>query len=197
MRVYSPVTDYIRRSLISTVGDLVVRGASIPERLAVGADGTFFMGTGTGNKPAYEVLGGTLKEYLKAAGAAVNPAFSALRLDDVGVHIGSNTRNSAGAQVITGVGYKASVFIFLTVVEGDGQTAASIGFDNGTTKMCIYHKHASAWWRYTANNSLASESGVQDYLYGYITAIGADGFTITWTRGDSAYTIRFIWLALP
>ncbi|MBA7584633.1 hypothetical protein ES708_26590 [subsurface metagenome] len=53
MRVTAPVTDYIRASTMNTRGDLVVRGALVPERLPAGADGHYFQGTGAGNKPGY------------------------------------------------------------------------------------------------------------------------------------------------
>jgi len=53
MRLVQVISDYIRRSILTTQGDLVVRGAALPERLAAGAAGTYLMGQGVGVIPAY------------------------------------------------------------------------------------------------------------------------------------------------
>jgi len=44
---------YILRSLLTTKGDMVVRGDYGPERLASGADGDVLKGVGAGNKPVW------------------------------------------------------------------------------------------------------------------------------------------------
>lgn len=54
MEIVQVVTDYIRRSLLTATGDMVVRGATIPERLTAGAVGTYLKGKGAGVLPAYE-----------------------------------------------------------------------------------------------------------------------------------------------
>jgi len=54
MRLAQIISDYIRRSILITQGDLVVRGASQPERLASGALFTYLRGKGAGVIPAYE-----------------------------------------------------------------------------------------------------------------------------------------------
>ncbi len=97
MRVTAPVTDYIRRSILTTRGDLAVRGAVVPERLPAGADKTYFQGKGAGVIPAYDnqmpplttqgdvlVRGAAVPERLPPAvdgqaltsfGAGVNPGY--------------------------------------------------------------------------------------------------------------------------
>ena len=120
MRVSAPVTDYIRASTMNTQGDLAVRGAMAPQRLAAGA----------------------LDTYLKAQGAGVIPIYEALALRDTGVDIAIDSRNAAGNQVITGVGFQASVIILLGVEGGVAHNSFSAGFDDGTTHYCIYQNAA-------------------------------------------------------
>lgn len=47
------ITDYIRRSILTTRGDLVVRGVALPERLAAGVLNSVLKGQGAGVIPAY------------------------------------------------------------------------------------------------------------------------------------------------
>ena len=56
MRITAPVTDYIRQSILTTKGDLVVRGVAIPERLVADVAGTVLASIGPGFKPAYASL---------------------------------------------------------------------------------------------------------------------------------------------
>lgn len=56
MRLSQVISDYIRRSILTTKGDLVVRGDAQPERLAAGAANTFLMGQGAGSLPAYSAI---------------------------------------------------------------------------------------------------------------------------------------------
>jgi len=53
MDIRQIITDYVRRSVLTTAGDLLVRGAAAPERLAGGAAGTVLVGKGAGVKPVY------------------------------------------------------------------------------------------------------------------------------------------------
>jgi len=55
MRLGQVITDYIRRSILTAKGDLVVRGDSQPENLAAGIVGTVLKGAGVGEIPAWGV----------------------------------------------------------------------------------------------------------------------------------------------
>ena len=175
MRVYSPVTDYIRRSLISTVGDLVVRGAAVPERLPAGADNLYF----------------------KAAGAGILPLYEALRLDDVGVHISNDTRTTTGNQIISGVGYKASVIIFFACNDEPTLQEFSCGFGTETANMCMYYSESDSEMRLDLINALHVESVDPGRLVGKITDIDANGFTINWSGLPALPSVIFIYLCLP
>ena len=54
MQIRPTISDYIRRSLLTTQGDLVVRGAAVPERLVAGADGKILTAQGAGVAPIWE-----------------------------------------------------------------------------------------------------------------------------------------------
>lgn len=56
MRINQILTDYIAASVLTTQGDLVVRGAALPERLAAGIDGKVLTAQGAGAALAYENL---------------------------------------------------------------------------------------------------------------------------------------------
>ena len=60
-----------------------------------------------------------------------------LVLGKSGVHIGSNTRSTDGDQVITGVGFKPSVIIFLAVDSTGINKNWSVGFNNKSIAACI------------------------------------------------------------
>ncbi len=53
MRVTAPITSYIGPTDMPIQGDLVVKGAALPQRLPAGADKTYFQGKGAGVIPAY------------------------------------------------------------------------------------------------------------------------------------------------
>lgn len=55
MQIRPVISDYIRRSLLTTQGDLVVRGAAVPERLVAGAAGRLLTAQGAASIPKWEV----------------------------------------------------------------------------------------------------------------------------------------------
>jgi hypothetical protein len=57
MKILNPVSDYIQRSILTTKGDMVVRGDAIPERLAAAAIPNFLCAKGAGAIPAWEQYG--------------------------------------------------------------------------------------------------------------------------------------------
>ena len=54
MQINQIITDYVTRTLLTTAGDMIVRGAAAPERLAGGITGTCLVGKGLGVKPEYK-----------------------------------------------------------------------------------------------------------------------------------------------
>ena len=219
MRVYSPVTDYIRRSLLSTVGDLVIRGTVAPSRFPAYLLGRVLACTGEASMPVYRSLFNLLttkgdfwvqgettperfataadKLYLKAKGVGELPAYEALRLDDVGVKIGNSSRDTTGVQVISGVGYRPSVIIFFACNDDPTLQEFSCGFGTETDSMCMYYSESDSEMRLNLLNALHIESVDPGRLLAQITTLDADGFTLNWTGVPALPTVIFIYLCLP
>ncbi len=262
MRVTAPVTDYIRASVMSVRGDLAVRGALVPERLAAGADKTYLQGKGAGVIPAYDnqmpplttkgdlivqgtlapgriptttngkvlyspgaglvpgyrslfnllttqgdiwiwgasgtqrLAAGALDTYFKAQGAGNLPIYEKLALRDTGVKIGNGTRNSAGNQVITGVGFRSSIILFLAIYTVLENPIMSWGCDDGITHQCIRLVPTANYTGLVTTHSISLWRTAGTNLLGSVSALGADGFTITWALNGSA-SCEFIYICLP
>ena len=137
-------------------GDMYYRASSVLARLA----------KGTAN----------FNMFMNAAGTA--PEWAS------GRKMGTTTYDTAtdsGDQSITGVGFKPSLVLLIVGVNATAQI--SFGIDNGTAH---YHAGFSApdgntWYIETDRSIwLYQASGV--YLSGLVSALGTDGFTITWTK---------------
>ncbi|GAG01951.1 unnamed protein product, partial [marine sediment metagenome] len=89
-----------------------------------------------------------------------------------------------GDAVITGVGFKPSHVIFLAGKNTDYHWSA--GFDDGSIKYSIANA-ASATVVIYADSSFSIKLMESSSVHqkGLISAIGSDGFTITWTRTGS------------
>ena len=98
----------------TTRGDLLVKGASVIERLAAVA----------------------ATQYLKSAGTSTNPAYSKLALRDTGVKVVQQSIDIgfSGYIGITGVGFQPSVAIILGEYD---EKQLSIGFDAISTRGAI------------------------------------------------------------
>ncbi|MBA7579401.1 hypothetical protein ES708_21271 [subsurface metagenome] len=262
MRISTPITDYVRRSILTTTGDFVVRGAAIPERLASGAAGTYLQGKGAGVLPAYEktmpplntqgdllVQGPTVPEvipphllgkvltsngagskpsywslfnllttqgdmwvqgaanpeklvpgnqgtYLKGNGLAAKPFYGEMSLKDTGIGIGNFTRNSTGNEVVTGVGFKPSVVFFFAAEDTPTNRAESLGFDDGTTHMCLAIGDAATQSSINTGDSIGIYTDVNNAIYGEITSKDSNGFTVLFAL-TGIQSIIVAWLALP
>jgi len=164
----------ILAGLMSTKGDLLVKGTTLLEKLTGGALDTVLKGQGAGEKPIFE-----------------KPA-----LRDTGIHIGSDTRNAAGDQVIAGVPFESSVVIFLAVDDTGANLNWSIGFDDGINAMCINQNTGGTSVNRSISDSMWIDRGDVNLLRSAISAISATGFTITWTIAG-ACVVDFTYLCLP
>lgn len=218
MKITAPVTDYIRASVMSVQGDLVIRGAMVPERLAVGTTGEVLTSQGLVQIPIYRPLfdrvttkgdmwvrdetwvirlaAGALDTYLKAQGDGELPIYEKLALRDTGIKIGTGTRNASGSQVIADVGFKASVLIFFAISEDSGIGLLSWGFDDGTTHYCVCITNDFGEVHILTTHSIDIRAGVGSYIRGYVSTISDIGFTIEWVKLIAGDAI-FIYLALP
>lgn len=126
----------------------------------------------------------------------INTIFPNLLLGARGVKIGSDTRSTAGNQVITGVDFKSSVIIFLAVDHTFANQNWSVGFDNGTIHKCIRNLSNDTETDLQSANSISIARDGGNLLIGYISALGSDGFTITWEL-TGACQVDFMYLAFP
>ena len=156
MRLMQVITDYIARSILTTIGDMVVRGIAQPERLAAGA----------------------LNEILIGQGAGVIPAWGALPFSITQFAIGSETINSSTTTTISGVGFTPVAILFYAVDSSSGYHMSSYGVDLIGSCFCKYQKgdgtgmHSSdvySWWSYLNSSN---------HIRGYATNAGSDGFDI-------------------
>ena len=151
----SEILDFIGST---AEGDTIYRGASTWGRLAAGL--------------------ANQKKFMNAAGTA--PEWSS------GFYLGSFSRTmsaSSGDVSYTGVGFKPSVIIFLSVYIN---TSSSIGFDDGSSSVVVLdynysgnphtiESNKSVWlWPASGNHQLMR-----------IKTMDADGFTGTWTKTGS------------
>ncbi len=141
-------------------------------------------------------LQGALDTYFKAQGAGVTSIFEKLALRDTGIHIGSAGYNSSGDQVIGGIPFKPSVVLFFCGDDAGNADNQSWGFDNGDEHRCIYRGEGGTLFNRVAAKSIYIRSGVGNMIEGYVSAIGANNFTITWTV-TGARGASYVYLCLP
>lgn len=174
MIITAPITDYIPASILTTHGDLVERGVAIPERLAAAVADL----------------------YLKSQGAGTTPIYEALRLRDTGIYLNSFTRNAGGAMPITGVGFEASLYIFLASDNQQANMNWSVSFCNAAFQAVLYQYDTGTEAWLDTDNCIYIRRAVGNSLRAALSAIGADGFTLDWTI-VGACSLKFAVLGLP
>jgi len=97
------------------------------------------------------------------------------------VKIGTLTRNSAGAQAVTGVGFVPKVVIFFAQGSGGSYSIASMGLDNGVSPEAVVFVGNSQTTAHTEAYSIYVSQDLSNYIVAKITSLDADGFTLTWT----------------
>jgi hypothetical protein len=161
--------------VMTTQGDIVYRGASAPARLAKGTAGQALLMNSGATAPEWGLFG----------------AFK----------VGSFTRDEntvSGTQAITGVGFTPRAVIFFAVDAGQSNMA-SWGFDTLTNHCVIldYTNVTAGRYTYDTGTSISVAVSSGNYYAGYVSAFGADGFTITWTRtGSPGGTLVVQYLAI-
>lgn len=196
MRIVVPLTDYIPASIMTEDGDMVSRRDGIAAREQCYGYGYVKQSLGADTNLGNLMLAGLNNLYFKGSGAAAFAAFSGLALRDTGVHIGNNTRNVGGNQVIAGVGFESSAIIFLAADDVPANMNWSVGFSNGDNDMCLQF--------YTTGTDVAIDNAFcmhidragANALFSVVSAIGADGFTLDWTL-LGACVLDFTYICLP
>lgn len=130
-----------------------------------------------------------------------NPAaFAALRAAlGASTKIGTFTRDltaAGGTQAITGVGFQPRAVILLAS-KTDGAGFSTVGIDDGTLHYGWAYLNGFGSYAQTAL-SLIVGADVSNYQSGIVSAMGADGFTVTWATktGTPTGTGTIFYLAL-
>lgn len=121
---------------------------------------------------------------------AATAAGHAVALSQIpGFHkIGTFTRDisvASGTQAITGLGFQPSSVIFFANIPDTA--TMSVGLDDGTNHYKVTNEHgatATLWYSGSADSITLILTGA-NYYTGLISALGADGFTVTWTKTGS------------
>ncbi len=174
----------------------MARGAANPERLGLTTGRAHLAGHGDNDYLGWLSLEQTLDYYYKGAGVGNWPIWEALSLRDTGIHIGTSTRNTAGNQVITGVGFTSSVIIFLATDDTGANMNWSVGVDNSTIHAVLLQGTNGTVITINAGYSIYIDRGGGNSLTADVDAIGADGFTLAWVL-FGACVVDFIYLCLP
>jgi len=115
------------------------------------------------------------------------------------VYIGTLEREmdaATGAVAYTGVGFLPSHIVFLGVVS---TAAVSVGIDDGTTHYNVNVSiAATSVFAPDSSNSICLTESAGKTQTAVVSALGADGFTLTWTRtgATASATATIYYLAL-
>lgn len=171
--------DLTGNAATATKSTNIAGGAAGSTPYQTSADTTTLLAVGAANLKSFVNAGGTTPEWAN------------------GMKIGTflyDTATDSGTQDITGVGFKPSVVIFLAAVSYTNQM--SIGFDDGTNSFCEAVYDTNQWAEEGSHSLSLWQTTAVVRATGYISAFGADGFTITWQKiGAKTGTARVYYLA--
>jgi len=112
------------------------------------------------------------------------------------VKIGYFTRTPSegpGVQSITGVGFKPKVVIFFAGGPSGTYRTGSFGFDDGINAHCIGQPGDSDSNDEVPDISIQCFIDPTNSIYGRITSMDDDGFTITWTQiGNGECWVKYL-----
>lgn len=161
MRLMQVITDYIRRSILTTRGDLVVRGVALPERLAAGL----------------------LNTVLKGRGAGVLPAYLTPSIADIPQDIVVFADRHSGDLVTTALSFAPKLLFII----GRDNTATnmnwSLGWENSSQAFWFTVYNDGSLQSFAIDYSLHVRRNAANRGYGHVTAWTSNGFTIglTWS----------------
>lgn len=112
-------------------------------------------------------------------------------------YVGTASRNEAdasGTAAITGLGFAPKAVIFFSVVDGTIRVSWGFSAASGHRAISRYGTNYSYW---TSNSIISHPGSGSDYTTGEVSAFGADGFTINYTKnGSPTGTMTIFYLAL-
>ncbi|MBW2606148.1 MAG: hypothetical protein JRD05_00785 [Deltaproteobacteria bacterium] len=144
------------------------------------AAGDLVKGTGNDTADILSIGSANDKLFVNAAGTTVEY--------DHGLYAGSNTYDlttASGTQAITGVGFKPSAILIQGAIISVADLFSTSYHQNGSTDGGIGQRVEAAGVRMSVHAGVEIQTAAGSYQYGTVTAYGADGFTISWTKAGT------------
>lgn len=217
MRIMQIITDYVAKSILTTKGDMVVRGDSVPEKLAAPAASWWLVGNGLGAKPIWTAaLGGAGTEgdlivrasaicqriaavavgkVLKSAGTTTIPVWGAPFIAGADVATGSYTYGATGDEIVSGLGFKPGLVGFFARDDTVPGLGWSVGFDNGTEVIEAGANNDTGVVTVRLTSSISIQRTAGNVINGSISAIGGDGFTVSHNLAGTCVAL-ICWFAI-
>lgn len=173
MDIEQIITDYIQRSILTTLGDLVVRGVALPERLP----------------------GVAVGQVLKSGGVGALPAWGRPAISESGFAIGNGSRNSTGADIITGCGFQPKIILVFGNDAAVGAQGLSVGVEIAGYRHCIALGEGAIGSFLSTVTVLYIRFDAGNHITASVSAYSSDGFTLSFVL-TGARTAEYVWLAL-
>lgn len=171
MQIKQIITDYIMKSILTTKGDLVVRGQTVPVRLAAVAGGQVF----------------------KSAGEGWVPAWGLPSIGDMPQANGVYNKSAATVYESPSLGFAPKLIFALASDYIDSAANNSIGIATPDFDIYTAIGRAGAWSITAAGAIFRIERDTNQWIQGAVSTWGADGFIITHeeTGTSGAYVYWF------
>lgn len=217
MKITQIITDYIMKSILTTKGDMVVRGDSVPEALTAVVVGKILKSNGVGGLPYWSldrsefttkgdmtVRGDSVPERLAAVaanqvlrsdGVGAKPGWAVPFLVGANMKTGSYNFGTTGSEVITALGFKPGFVLFVARDDSAPGLGYSIGFGDGTSKMSMSAANDDGVVQIGTTNCITFERTAGNTITGLISAMGGDGFTVAHTLSGTCVAL-ICWFAI-
>jgi len=171
MDIKQIITDYIRRSILTAEGDLVVRGASVPEALADVAVG----------------------QVLKSGGVGAKPAWGVPSISEIGLHIDAMTVSITDSVEETGFGFTPKLIIFAGVDSVAANNNHCFGIDLLTTQFHFNQGYNGAQCNSGVINSIEIIRDAGNHIKGSVSSFDVDGMHVDFVLvGACTVTVRYL-----
>lgn len=136
MDIVNPLSDYVPDSLLTTQGDIIIRGASDAERLALGSGRGMLNVNAAGNSLEYRNRGAFLKDGelqgFNASNVTVNNTWPTVLTIDLGT-------------VTNGDRFLFQLYVRISGLSAAAVAAAAIQQSSGTASQQMFNSLTSVW----------------------------------------------------
>ena len=139
---------------------------------------------------------GAASAFMQTVLDAANALAARTTLGTRQIKIGNSSRSTGGDEIITGVGFKPSLIMFMAKDTTSANQNWSIGLDTLTEQCEMSRTTNGTLILQSVSRSIFIQRDGPNNLSGVVSAIGSDGFTITWTLGGTL-PLSYVYLCLP